>query len=355
MCTPGKAPARILFENELDRVLVLPYANDLVMPTYFPAVSGTGTNWNPIDLIRLVIASSYPRLLASAHDLASLAPQNAHLLKRLLDQYRRKGGMILLDSGLFESKWKGDETWNFSGFARVIRRFPADFYCSFDKPTRTSSRVNFRWNYGKRALQESLELRSETACFLIARGPTSKQLLESVRSIIANSPTPLRAIAIPERECGPNLLERTGTVAKVRSLLDSVSKGTILHVLRCGFPLTAGVYTYAGANSFDSQDWSQLAINRKTFGITDPAHLILTGCTCAICSKIKFDNYEKTMLHNLLFYQEFFIQLQRMIKERTLADFLLAHVGEPYFAEIREAIDRNRSAATGDSHRGGGS
>src|SRR5437763_695165 len=135
MCTPGKAPARILFENELDRVLVLPYANDLVMPTYFPAVSGTGTNWNPIDLIRL----------------------------------------------------------------------------------------------------------------LIARGPTSKQLLESVRSIIANSPTPLRAIAIPERECGPNLLERTGTVAKVRSLLDSVSKGTILHVLGCGFPLTAGVYTYAGA------------------------------------------------------------------------------------------------------------
>src|SRR5439155_23979713 len=176
---------------------------------------------------------------------------------------------VLLDSGLFESKWKGDEAWKFSGFARVVRRFPVDCYCSFDKPTRTRSRASFRWSYDEKTIQASLKLRSEATCFLIARGPTSRQLLESVRSIIANSPTPLRAVAIPERECGPNLLERTGTVAKVRSHLDLVSRGTILHVLGCGFPLTAGLYTYAGANSFDSQDWSQVAINRKTFGITD--------------------------------------------------------------------------------------
>ncbi len=308
------------------------------MPTYFPAISGTGTNALPQDLVSLVATSSYPRILVSAFDLTALQVDHQRKAIHDLVQFRKSGGVVLLDSGAFESFWLRGDKWTFKTYSEAVRRFPSDFYCSFDQ---YHVRGRPRKPVGMRLVQvadSSAKIRPDATCLFIARGPTPSRLVTAVKSLIDRRSVPVEAIAVPERECGPNLLARSKTVAQVRSVLSERSEGIILHLLGCGHPKSLAIYAYCGADSFDSQDWSQLAVDRNTLEFVDIAHLELVHCKCGVCSRIKVDNYQRTLLHNLLFYQDFAIQLQRMIRENTMRDFLMARLGEPFLKKLETAV-----------------
>jgi len=316
--------------------LLLKNRVDLITPTYFPAISSTGTNAPPLDFIGLVSTSSYPRVLVSAYDLAKLPKEERRRAEELILKFREVRGTMMLDSGSFESFWHRDMLWTFEDYARIVRTNQPDFYCSFDRydlwlPTREGA-----VSEQLRLAEHSAELAPSSTCILVVHGPAPSQLTETVSRLLERSTVPIRAVAIPERECGGSLSVRAETVARIRMVLDQESDKILLHLLGCGHPLTMAVYTSCGAGAFDSQDWSQVAIDRTTLGFMDPAHIQLLECRCGICKRVRVDNYQKTLLHNLLFYQDYALDLQRMIRENTLRHFLMARLPEAFYGKLEK-------------------
>src|SRR5207244_8880784 len=118
-------------------------------------------NWGPDDLLRLIAASSYPRLLLSAYDISSLTGPRALEVSRRLAKYRKEGGSVLLDSGLFESIWKDDGGWTFGRYAEVVKKFTIDFFCSYDGPAKRRLRKALRWTQQPAGHNVSANLRTD--------------------------------------------------------------------------------------------------------------------------------------------------------------------------------------------------
>ena len=143
-------------------------------------------------------------------------------------------------------------------------------------------------------------------------------------------------LAIPDRECGADLLERVRTVSAVRRVMNELDESRLLHILGCGSPVVMAAYTLAGADTFDSLDWTQGALDIRSLTLTDPLLLRSTGCRCKVCSKLPGPDVHRALLHNLLFYQDFSAELRGMVRHGTLVDFLTSFVGTEDAAKLIE-------------------
>ncbi len=329
------AAFEILHTDELARVGRIDRSRPLVTPSYFPAVSGASKGSRPLDLIRLITDSGYPRVLLSAYDVSRLAPKQKSWVTRELHRYRGDAGCVFLDCGVFESYWLRDSRWGFTKYAKVVREVESDFYAAFDGAVHLPSTGALAVGFSSDQVLRSISLSGTSRCVLIAHGISPKRLLNAVISISelamkananASRPPPV-VVAIPERECGANVVERAGTIAAIRRSLDKRSAPALLHILGCGHPLSMAAYCSAGADTFDSIDWCSTAVDWRTFSMTDFGLLGTTGCPCRVCARFPADTLQKGLLHNLLYYQTFSVRLQSMIRDGTLKDFLLETLG----------------------------
>jgi tRNA-guanine family transglycosylase len=244
-----------------------------------------------------------------------------------LSESFRKGSFIMLDSGIFESYWKGDRSWDFDKYRKSVSRIDSDFYFSFDVlPNPKSSEVRFQRST---VLQvEKSSLISKTSEFIpIVHGRSSKELVSTVKALLNAQPKSRRLVAVPERDCGRSLVERAKTILQIRQTLDEKDNSIVLHILGCGNPISLALFAYCGADTFDSLNWTRMAINRIDLKLTELAHLELLNCGCEACSKGIADPISRALLHNLLFYQDFVLRIQNMIRRETLWDFLVEYVG----------------------------
>jgi queuine/archaeosine tRNA-ribosyltransferase len=121
---------------------------------------------------------------------------------------------------------------------------------------------------------------------------------------------------------------------------DNSNNQRILHILGCGNPISLLLYSYCGANTFDSLDWIKQVIDPQRLTINDFSHLELTGCQCPICASTKRDCTEKVLLHNLLFYQNYMLQIQTLVRNNEIRQFLSKHVGQNILDKIAFSQDR---------------
>jgi len=299
----------------------------LVTPTYFPAVSGAKLSLPVRQLVEFLVERSYPRILVSSYDLFKMNARDREELGRELADYSRSGLLVFLDSGIFESFWRGDSTWDFEGYKTIVTRVASDFYTSFDVlPEPSQSESQFVASTEQRILlSESVSRSSEY--IPIVHGTKPYQMISTVKAILNSHPSISRMIAVSERDCGVSLSERARTVLELRKILDESCETVILHVLGCGNPLSVALYAYCGADTFDSLDWAQVAIDRDELRTYDYAYHELSTCQCVACSRPSQDPIKSILLHNLLFYQDFMLKIQSMIRRNTLKDFLLQYLG----------------------------
>lgn len=303
----------------------------------------------PLDLIKLVIDTNYPRVLVSAYDLANLERKQQAWVASGFRGFRAAGGFVFLDCGVFESYWLRDERWDFRHYEKVVRAFEQDFHASFDGVVRSSPVRGLPMGFQPRDVVKSLGLVPDSQCVLIGHATTPERLVKVVIALakfaLARRRGQIRAsplvLAVAERECGTGVAQRAGTIASIRRSLDRIEVPVLLHVLGCGYPASIAAYSRAGADSFDSRDWSEAAIDWRNFSTVDFSLLSSTCCPCKVCKKFRIDNLQKGLLHNLLFYQTFSIQLHRMIRERTLDDFLLQVLGTRTFRSLKNAIGKH--------------
>jgi queuine/archaeosine tRNA-ribosyltransferase len=307
----------------------------LVTPTYFPAVSSYGIRYRFHALVRLITAYSYPRLLISAYDFHLLDDEKKKELSREISEYWKKGGFVFLDSGIYESFWKADAKWTFNLYETSVSQIDFDFYCSFDVlPDAKTQTMQFARDTFDSILACS-NLSNKPGFVPILHGVSPNKLVSLITSFVKKFPHLCDFIAVPERDCGYDIVQKARTMVKIRKILDNNDKrGGILHVLGCGNPISLVLFSYCGVNMFDSLDWIKHVIDKNRLTINDFSQLELINCECAICSGRKRSYTEKVLLHNLLFYQNYMLQIQSLIRRNEIFEFLCEHLGKDLMKKI---------------------
>ncbi|MCI4352706.1 MAG: queuine tRNA-ribosyltransferase family protein [Thermoplasmata archaeon] len=283
-------------------------------------------------MLRLLLESRYPRALLSAYDCLKRMKGGITAATSLVGGLQKGGCVVILDSGGFESQVLGDPGWSLEDYDAVSKSVPFDFLMSFDSQLIGKESAK---NSGNSESSDASEPRKGTT-IQIVHGRNRDFILEEVRNLIAKRS--IDGVAVPDRECGPDLLARVRTVTEIRRLLDTSDEGSMLHILGCGNPVVMGALVSAGADSFDSLDWTQGAVDIRSLTFTDPVLLKRTGCLCAICTSLPGSDIELALLHNLLFYQHFAKQLREMIRNHTIPDFLQEFTGKEFTRKILEII-----------------
>lgn len=299
----------------------------LVTPAYFPAVSSYGVKYSFCSLVRLLTTYSYPRILVSAYDFHLLDSKNKRRLSREVSGYLERGCFVFLDSGIFESFWKADVKWTYSLYKSSISQIDFDFYSSFDVLPDVRDLRKFEKETFDRIVA-SRNLSNKLGFVPILHGVNPERLVSLITKFVKTYPDFSDFIAIPERDCGDGIVEKARTVVRIRKVLDNGNHTRILHILGCGNPLSLLLLSYCGADSFDSLDWIKHAIDQKHLTMNDFSHLELIDCECSICADTERNYTEKVLLHNLLFYQNYMLQVQSLIRTDEISEFLRKLVGQ---------------------------
>ena len=332
-----REPNIIHESQKLSRVLEIRLQGKVLStPTYFPAISSYGVKPPFHELLYLLKFHRYPRVLVSAYDLHHLRGKRRKEALSLLKSYRKEG-FLFMDSGLFESWGKDDKGWNMKSYKSILPQLEFDLYSSFDVyRTGRKSYKEFKEGTYRNLLESSVFL-DDTAFFAILHESSPSRLVKLANELVEEHSDLCRNIAVAERDIGKSLLERAETIVALRRILQD-NGCYLLHILGCGNPLSMLVYSYCGADTFDSVDWVRLSIDHNDYSIHDFAHLELLKCECKVCSERPYARaqyLEKLLLHNLMFYQNFVIQLQSLIRNDNLEAYLSEHVG----AETKDQIN----------------
>lgn len=291
----------------------------MVTPTYFPSISSAATRIQLVPLIKDCISSGYPRLLISAYDIFHNEKGKSTALLKLIKDFSKKDKILFLDSGTFESYWLRDKKWSYAKYEKIIKRTPSEFFAGFDEIPLPHAREPAILKNLIKYVKKSCKLENQNHCITICQGLTPIQLCNLVKKITNNDKEFFQMIAIPERYCGKTLDVRIKTIKKIRKILNKKNPESILHILGCGHPISIALFAFAGADSFDSVDWSRWVIERTTLSFRDNTHISLLNCSCRACSITKMDPTHRFLLHNLLFYQDYLNDLRYAI---TMGDEL---------------------------------
>lgn len=336
---------KIVHESaRLSRVLEISLnGKKLLTPSYFPSISSYGVKFSMSDLLYELSFHKYPRLLLSAYDLYNSEPEEKAQLISLVKDYRQKG-LLFIDSGLYESSWKKDPTWDMNSYKSLLSQIQSDIYTSFDvlpEPGKKGTEKEFKDRTFKNILESSV-FQDNNLFIAILHGSSHGTLVSLVEGFIEENPNLCCAVAIAERDCGYSILERAQTISQIRQILNQSNKEKILHILGCGNPLSMLLFSYCGADTFDSLDWLKYAINPdpKSLLINDFSHLPLLNCKCRICDdpKLRDGEYlEKVLLHNLTFYQDFLVQIQSLIQHNNFDNYVRVHFDEKIIDQLDES------------------
>jgi len=303
----------------------------LMTPAYFPAISSYGTKYSFQALSHLLTVYSYPRLLISAYDIQFF--EEKEQLLREISEYSKRC-FVFLDSGVYESSWTADSKWTYDLYRKIASHVDFDFYTSFDiLPCAKDTTEEFTKRTFEMILA-SYRLSNKVGFIPVLHGLEPDQLLSLVKKFVKKYPNLCGIIAVPERDCGQDIVEKARTIIKIRKLLDKSNSRTILHILGCGNPISLVIFSYCGADLFDSLDWTKCIIDPHSLITNDFSHLELINCDCSICSGVERNYAEKVLLHNLLFYQDYMLQIQSLIRKNQIFDFICEHVGQRIIRKI---------------------
>jgi hypothetical protein len=252
------------------------------------------------------------------------------LLNDLLNRYSRNG-VLLLDSGCYESYWYNNNGWKFDKYEEILRKYKYDIFTSYDPFLGISDSIDNKESVYNNH-DNYLASASKSATFLpIFHSCSPQGLIDSVVKYLEKDPYSVEFIAVTEKECGITLSDRAQTVMKLRQKINFAGNGQALHILGCGHPLSIALYCYSGADSFDSKDWLRNVVDIQSLNLKDFSQLELLHCKCEACKTT--NPVARVFYHNIAAYLQFTNQLTELIKKNELKSYLQEKIG-------RDALNR---------------
>lgn len=248
----------------------------LQLPTFVFSLSSHETQVTPKEGAPLLHFLEPGAALVSAYDAWKYYSRD-RAFNSSMNQICQSKDVLFLDSGNYEAYRKNDRHspqknptgWHKDHFRETALRLSPDLAFSFDainpkgKLSQIVSRVVTNFSSDDRALGE----RDFPLCPIIHLPKefegTRAHCAASIVSGVARALDPL-LLAIPERELGDGLLERTRTVNDIRKALDGLGKYYPLHLLGTGNPLSVYALAAAGADSFDGLEWCRTVADSET-------------------------------------------------------------------------------------------
>ena len=319
----------VMFKSDgFSQMLAISFDNKtLVTPTYFPAISSFGIKHGIRRLIELVVRQRFPRLLISAYDLHKMKKEvREGIITKELQGYV-DDSFLFLDSGMFESYWLRDSKWTMESYKQIAKKFPFDIFTSLDFFPMVDDVSSGIVSSAIRRIKESRGISNSPGFAPIIHGVNPKALVAMVESIMKKIPNDWSIIAVPERDCGRTILEKANTIARIRRTINENRENTILHILGCGNPKSLALFSFCGADSFDSLDWIKYAINPISHSLDDFSYLDYLSCDCRVCTGSERQYEEKVFLHNLTYYQELIKSIQTSIRKDQISEFIEERLG----------------------------
>ena len=289
----------------------------LPLPCFFPSVSSVKTNLSPVDYVEILDLADYPLFLVSAYDLAHCTADQRLRMDKALAQSKERGSAILMDSGNYESFWRDHKEWKLENFHKVAEA--SDYYLCFcydnQHPPNDSESI---------AEDVVASVLRDQECSLgtvipIVHG-TAASLPDAVRMVAAQLYPIL--LAVPERELGDGIVERTRTVRRIREALNTLDMYCPLHLLGTGNPLSMIAYALAGADSFDGLEWCQATVDHNTGRLLHFQQWDLIRHQTEWGGLHPFPYIQSVLMHNLEFYRGFMVRLHEEIHYGDVESFL---------------------------------
>ena len=292
----------------------------LQLPCFFPSVSSIRTNLNPVDYVELLDLSGHLLFLVSAYDLAHCPDNQRQRMDTALQQSKERGAAILMDSGNYESFWKSDKTWLPDNFHKIAGTSNYHFCFCYDNQDPPSDAKLIAEDVVTSVLRDQDQALGTVIPIIHGSAIT---LPDAVR-MVAKQLHPI-LLAVPERELGEGIVERTRTVRKIRRALNTLGTYYPLHLLGTGNPLSIITYALAGADSFDGLEWCQTTVDHETGKLLHFQQWDLIRYQTKWGEPSPLPYIQSVLMHNLDFYQKFMVRLREAICSEDTESFLRSY------------------------------
>jgi len=253
----------------------------LSLPDFVFSLSSHETQILPNDGVILSSLLEPRALLISAYDIYSInnderfagSKENFHAT---LKEHEKSNTIIFLDSGNYEAKRKNnyyteynEHGWRQEKFWETVSDINPDIIFSYDQYEPPSDMRELKQvivsNY-KKDMQALQPKNIPISPIIHIPAQTEIPIGDFAADIVHQIALELNPImiAIPERELGDGLIERTRNIRTIRKRLDNTGTYYPLHLLGTGNPISIAFFAAAGADSFDGLEWCRTAINYGT-------------------------------------------------------------------------------------------
>ncbi|MDA7996754.1 MAG: hypothetical protein MPI93_01940 [Nitrosopumilus sp.] len=217
-------------------------------PAYFPAITSRCQPYPLEMLIRAAMSTGCKTMMVSAYDI--YYAKSRRKLLSLLKEFSRKR-VLFLDSGGFEA-YRGAD-WDFAKYSEMVSEISPTLYAGFDVV-----RDEYEYNILDQTLEymrRSSRITPDSVCAAVCHGESPDQLVTVATGVASNHPGRRASIAVPARECGQSINEKSKTLKMIRSRIDRLGKRVILHVLGCDDSMSAESLVRSGADTLDGTAW----------------------------------------------------------------------------------------------------
>ena len=280
----------------------------LQSPCFFPSVSSVKTNLKPVDYVELLELAGYPLFLISAYDIVHCPNGDRPRMDTALKQSKTRGSVILMDSGNYESFWKDDHSWRPDDLHKVTDSSDYHLCFCYDNQDPHCDPKSIAEDVVARVKQD--QDFSVGTVIPIVHGTTT--VLPEAARMVAEQLYPV-LLAVPERELGEGIIERTRTVRRIREALDTLEVYCPLHLLGTGNPISIIAYALAGADSFDGLEWCQTTVDHETGKLLHFQQWDLICHQTEWGTPHPFPYIQSVLMHNLDFYHRFMAELHEAI------------------------------------------
>lgn len=308
----------------------------LSTPYFFPSISSVRTNYKIIEYLNMFQKSIYSGFLISAYDIFNDADSD-NLIESIS---RMTDGKIftMLDNGNYESYWKNDKGWGINNFESVLSKINVDFSFSFDVfyEEEKSLDENVKNTIRNTAITASFQRLGTT--IPIIHSPLEK--LPSAISEVVKGINP-EIVGIAERELGPSLIQRAENLLKIRKRLDDTRSGIPIHLLGSGNPASILVYSLCGADIFDALEWCTTVVDPSSGILNHFIQRDLIKCKCEACNSTIESYTEKTILHNLIFYDAFMGEIRQALLQSDATTIVDKYLPKHFIPVLKGMCERN--------------
>jgi len=256
----------------------------------------------PFEHLRVVHELKYPTVLLSAYDLSRAATAIRRQLVELLTQYCGDGGVVMFDSGAYESYWLRDQSWMHSEYVHAVQTTPLHLAFCLDAPREVSAEAIIR------ATNRDRDATKSSTIAPIVHSNTASEFPALCSRVARALHSPL--LAVPERELGADVVQGAGTLKEIRIALDQLGFPISIHVLGAGNPLSLLVYAASGAASFDGLDWCQTVADYATATMHHSRLLPVFENETEFSGRQEIGYGARLLAHNLQFYRGWMNTLQ---------------------------------------------